>query len=217
MTHWICLCLTLKRMFPSMFDSDFDPKHLCLMWPIDCCVYAWRFSLCAYNALMLEALPLTLVIHPCRCCFVVVAIAWQNVLQNEPHAPAHVRLVDDICCCCSQVVIIVAIARHDMIVSRACARGLIVCWCFTQCDMIRMRPCRCWRCATWHWKWRALAHEALSSSPSCNAMWNASADIKLKLCARVRWLMHSLRFGWESLCSSARWLWLIRLRRGRRL
>ncbi len=207
----------LKRLFPSMFDGDFDPKRLCLTWPVDCCVYAWRFSLCACSALMLKASLSTLVVHPCCCCFVVIAIARHNVLQNEPHVPAHERLVDDICCCCSCVVIVVTIAQHDMIVLCTRAQGLVVCWRFTRRNMKRTRPCCCQWCVTWCWKWRALVHKALLLSPLCNTMWNASVDIKLKLCAHTRWLMHSLRFGWESSCSSAWWLWLMHLRIGHQL
>ncbi len=185
----------LKRLFPSMFDGDFDPKRLCLMWPVDCYIYAWCFSLCAYGALALEALLLTLVIRCCRFCFVVITITPHNVLQNEPHAPAHERLLDDICCCCSHVVIVVAIAQRDMIVSCACAQGLVVRWRFMRRDMklqglvvvnvvgrdiengvrLRTRPCRHHHHAT-----------------RCE---NASVDMKLKLCACAWWLMHSLRFG----------------------
>ncbi len=46
-TLWIRLRLTLKRLFPSMFDGDFGPKPLCLTWPVNCCIYAWCFSSCA--------------------------------------------------------------------------------------------------------------------------------------------------------------------------
>jgi hypothetical protein len=117
MTHWIHLCLTLKRLFPSMFDGDFDPKQLCLTWLVDYCVYD----------LALEVVSLTLVVCCCRCCFVVVAIARCNVLQNEPHVHVHERLIDNICCCCSSVVIVVTIAQCDMMVSCSPAQGLIVC------------------------------------------------------------------------------------------
>ncbi len=201
-THWIRLCLTLKRLFPSMFDGDFDPKRLCLMWPFDCCIYAWYFSLCAYGALALEASLLTLVVCCCCCCLIVVAIAWRNVLQNEPHAPAHKRLVDNICFCHSHVAIVVAIVRCNMIVSRACTGGLVVCCRFTQCDMKHTRPCHYWRCGTWRWKWRALAHEALSLRPLYDVMYKCpvlahkalllllSCDMKLKMvCACARGLV----------------------------
>jgi hypothetical protein len=53
MTHWIRLCLTLKRLFPSMFYGDFGPKHLCLTWLVDCCVYAWCFISCTWVVCLL--------------------------------------------------------------------------------------------------------------------------------------------------------------------
>ncbi len=209
----------LKRLLPSMFDGNFDPKRLCLTWPVDCCIYAWHFSLCAYGALVLEALLSTLVLCCRRCCFVVVAIAQRNVLQNEPHPPVHERLVDNICCCCSRVVTIVAIAWRNMIVSRTCAQGLVLCWCFTQRNMKCTRPCHHQYCGTWRWKRHALAHEALLSLSSCNAMWKCIGWYEIEaLCscamANAQPMFWSLHFGWESLCSCARWLWLMRLRRG---
>ncbi len=91
------------------------------------------------------------------------------------------------------------------------------CHCAMQCiNVVRLctRPFRCCRHATWRWKWHALAHKALLLSLLCNAMWNALVDIKLKLYACAPWLTHILCFGWESLCSSTCWHWLMRLRRG---
>ncbi len=148
-THWICLCLTLKRLFPCMFDGNFGPKHLCLMWPVDCCIYAWCFSLCAYIALVLEGLSSTLVVRPHRCCFVAITIEQCNVLQNETRAPAHEGLIDNISCCCSHVFIMVAIVQRDMIVLCTRTQGLIVCRRFTRRDMKCRRPCHCCHCATW--------------------------------------------------------------------
>ncbi len=97
----------------------FDAMHMASLWTFVVVVIVAVIAMVALSllscnttcsALAHKVLLLTLVVCCPRCCFVVVAIAQCNVLQNEACVPAHKGLVDDKCCCCSRVVIVVAIA-----------------------------------------------------------------------------------------------------------
>ncbi len=171
---------------------------------------------------------------------VVVAVAqpriWNSLCAIAPGACSwHMVLLQPLSCChccrcvtrhwngvclCTRLVV-VTVVQPDVEMACACAQGLVgvtVMWCDVENGVhFCTRPCHLCRHATQRWKWCVLVHKALLSLLLCDTMGKCMGHIKLKLCAHARWLMHGLHLGWESSCSSAQWLWLMHLRKGRQL
>jgi hypothetical protein len=153
-------------------------------------------------AIVVVVLPLhdaiwkTMVLLP----FLLLLLPLHEAQYEAACALLHQGLVVNIWCCCSHfLVVIIADVQQDVEMTCVCTRGLVAvvvvrcnvemaCACaqrlviaaFVQCDVengvrLRTRPC-------------CYCHHATRCK-------NASVNIKLKLCARAQWLIHSLRFG----------------------
>ncbi len=163
-----------------MFDGDFGPKHPCLMWPVDFCVYAWCISSCAC------VMHSRLRPHHQHLSFVVAVIALLSV-------PSGNAILKWSSCTCTQG----ACWRHMLLLQPSCYHCQ---HCVTWYDSIthsRTRPC----CLSTLYKTRYEMHKALSSL----TLW----DVTLKMvCACAQGLvaiaavqsnvkMHWLIWNWS--------------------